>query len=248
MTLTIPLEPPDVWTSHPSTDTSLTANLICRVPLALLGTLLCWVPFRLLCRHGEFAAVVLIVDVAILNLFTILNSLLWHTNDYTTWWDGTGLCDVQVWLWYPLNTAYSACIFAIMRHMAGQVRLMRASALTGAEWRRRCLVEALTIFPVPTVQLAFTWFDLSRRYVIGTLVGCQASYDSSWPRVLVYNIPPNIFAIGTIPYACECRLGLPFSNFDGSNMGANPEMLNLRPHLEAFPSHLEYHPRHTLRE
>ncbi|KAK8114839.1 a-pheromone receptor PreA [Apiospora kogelbergensis] len=179
----------------------LRANLVCRVIFAVFGTLLCWVPFRLLLRNGEFAAVVFVVGVVITNLFTIVNSLLWRNDYWDLWYDGTGWCDLQVWLQGPLQTIYAASIFAIMRHLAQQVGLMRVATLSPKEKRRRNLIQALIIFPMPLVQLAFTWFDLAQRYIIATLVGCTATYDASWPKMLVYTVPPVLFAMGSVPYA-----------------------------------------------
>ncbi|KAK8090227.1 hypothetical protein PG997_005188 [Apiospora hydei] len=180
---------------------SLQANLVCRVLFAIIGTLLCWVPFRLLLRNGEFAAVVFIVGVVITNFFTIINSLLWRNDYWGLWWDGQGWCDLQVWLAGPLGTIYAAAIFAIMRHLAEQVGMMRVTTLSAQEKRRRNLIQALIIFPIPIVQLAFTWFDLAQRYIIGTLVGCSATYDNSWPKLFVYSAPPMLFALSSMPYA-----------------------------------------------
>ncbi|ORY69759.1 putative mating type pheromone G-protein coupled receptor [Pseudomassariella vexata] len=179
----------------------LTANCVCRVFFAIIGTLLCWVPFHLLSRNGEFAAVVLIADVVILNLFTILNSLIWRSDNWDIWWDGVGLCDIETYLNGPLLTIYAAAMFAVMRNLAQQVGLMRASALTPEEKKKRNLIQAVIIFPIPVVQLIFTWFDLAQRYQIGTLIGCSAVYDGSWPKILIYSAPPTLFALGTSPYA-----------------------------------------------
>lgn len=181
----------------------LRANLVCRVLFAILGTLLCWVPFRLLWRNGEVAAVVFIIGVVITNFFTVINSLLWRNDYWGLWWDGQGWCDLQVWLTGPLQTIFAAAIFAIMRHLAQQVGMMRVTTLSRKEKRRRNLIQALIIFPIPLVQLAFSWFDLAQRYIIGTLVGCSATYDNSWPKIVVYSIPPMLFALGSVPYACE---------------------------------------------
>ncbi|KAK8019276.1 pheromone A receptor-domain-containing protein [Apiospora arundinis] len=180
---------------------SLQANLVCRVLFAILGSLLCWVPFRLLVRNGEFAAVVFIVSVVVTNLFTVVNSLLWRNDYWDLWYDGHGWCDLQVWLVAPLQTIYATSIFAIMRHLAEQVGLMRVATLSPREKRRRNLIQALIIFPVPLIQLTFTWFDLAQRYIIGTLIGCSATYDNSWPKIFVYSVPPMLFALGSMPYA-----------------------------------------------
>ncbi|KAI2463677.1 pheromone A receptor-domain-containing protein [Annulohypoxylon bovei var. microspora] len=179
----------------------LAANLAFRVILAVAGTALCWVPFRLLWRNGDIAAVVLIVEVALMNLFTVLNSLIWNSDNWDTWWIGTGLCDVEVYVWMPLQTIYAAAIFEIIRQVAGQVKLTRASELTRTERNMRALTQAAIIFPPAVVQLIFTWFDISQRYNIGTLVGCMVAFDESWPRFLVYDAPPTLYVLASVPYA-----------------------------------------------
>jgi pheromone a factor receptor len=188
---------------YPHSNPALVANQVCRVLFAILGTLLCWVPFRLLYRNGEFAAAVLIVDVVVMNLFTVLNSLIWRNDDWSSWWDGIGLCDIEVWLSLPMDTIYASCIFAVMRHLAQQVGLMRVNTMTRHEKKRRNLIEACIIFPIAIVQFIMTWFLLSQRYAIGTLVGCMAAYDNSWPKILVYTLPPALYSVLTVPYACK---------------------------------------------
>ncbi|KAI0554086.1 pheromone A receptor-domain-containing protein [Xylaria curta] len=185
----------------PATNPSLLANLVSRIILAFVSILVSWVPFRLLVRNGEFAAVVFIVDVATMNLITIVNSVIWHDDDWSTWWDGAGLCDIEVYLMAPLQTIYAASIFTIMYHLAQQVKITGAAARGRSERTRRNLIQAAIIFPVPFVQLIFTWFDLAQRYIIGTVIGCSAVYDASWPKTLVYDAPPAVFALLAVPYA-----------------------------------------------
>ncbi|KAI0425828.1 GPCR fungal pheromone mating factor [Xylaria sp. FL1042] len=185
-----------VSTSNPS----LQANLVARVILAFTAILLCWVPLRLLIRNGEFAVVVLILDLGLMNLFTILNSIIWHDDNWDSWWDGVGLCDVEVYLSVPTQTIYAASIFAVMYHLAQQVKVTGAGRDRSLIVRRN-LIQAAIIFPIPLVQLLFTYFDLAQRYVIGTLVGCTGLYDASWPKTLVFDAPPAVFAVLSVPYA-----------------------------------------------
>ncbi|KAI1317170.1 GPCR fungal pheromone mating factor [Xylariaceae sp. FL0255] len=180
---------------------ALLANLIARVLLAFVGTVLCWVPLVLLWRNGEFAAAVLIVDVMVMNVFTIINSVIWNSDDVSNWFDGTGLCDIQVYLQGPLRTIYSAAIFTVMYHLSTQVKVSRATRLGQREKTIRNRLQAAIIFPLAIFQLAFTWFDIAQRYIIGTLVGCTAVYDNSWPKTLIYDAPPAVFAVLTVPYA-----------------------------------------------
>ncbi len=180
--------------------------------LAVLGTVLCWVPLRALSRNGEFAAAVLVGTVCALNAVTVLNSLVWRSDDWARWPSGRGLCDLEVYLLMPLNTAYAAAVFALMRRLARQVRLSSlpvANVTVAPGWRqtrrraRAMLAQAAIIFAVPLVQVGFTWFDLAQRFIVGTLVGCSAVYDNSWPKVLVFDVPPAAFAVAAVPYACE---------------------------------------------
>ncbi|KAI1374970.1 pheromone A receptor-domain-containing protein [Hypoxylon crocopeplum] len=180
---------------------SLRANMVFRVLFAIIGTILCWVPFRLLWRNGDIAAVVLIADVALINLFTVLNSLIWNSDNWDAWWDGAGLCDIEVYLWRPQQTVYAACIFAIIRQLANQVKLVPTTRPTRRERTRNALVQAAIIVPIPVFQLIFTWFDLAQRYNIGTLIGCLAMFDNSWPRIVVYDVPNAVFVVASVPFA-----------------------------------------------
>ncbi|KAI0834804.1 pheromone A receptor-domain-containing protein [Hypoxylon sp. FL0890] len=180
---------------------SLQANAAFRVIFAIIGTALCLVPFRLLWRNADFAAVVLIVDVALMNFFTVLNSLIWHSDNWDNWWSGKGLCDIEVYLSTPLETIYAAAIFAIIRQLARQVKLARMSELNRKERTRRMLIQAAIIFPIPLFQLLFTWFDLAHRYFIGTVVGCMVVLDNSWPTFVVYDAPSPLYVVASVPFA-----------------------------------------------
>ncbi|KAK7756116.1 hypothetical protein SLS62_001708 [Diatrype stigma] len=196
----------------------LLANLVARVTLAVLGTLLCGAPLRVLSRNGEFAAAVLVATVCGLNAITVVNSLLWRGDDWARWPSGRGLCDLEVYLLVPLDTTYAAAVFAVVRRLAAQMRLTAAGmplaasrtslggggGRGGRAWRERIrgvLGQAAVIFAVPLVQVVFTYFDLAQRFVVGTLVGCSAVYDNSLPKILVFDVPPAAFAIASVPYA-----------------------------------------------
>ncbi|KAG6288298.1 hypothetical protein E4U46_003384 [Claviceps purpurea] len=185
----------------PFTDLSLTSNLVCRVLFSIISNLVCLVPLRLLYRNGEFAAVVFILNVQIKNLGTIMNSLIWRNDNIRSWWPGFGLCDVDVHIQNIGIGLFVTCLLAIVRNLARQVGLMRASALTVQERRRRNLYQALIIFPYPIVQLALTWPVASQRYIVGTLIGCSWNPHASWPYLVFFVLPPPVFALITAGYA-----------------------------------------------
>ncbi|KAG8416600.1 hypothetical protein J3458_007175 [Metarhizium acridum] len=188
-------------TFPPYTTPALTANLVCRVFLAVLANLVCLVPLRLLYRNGELAAVVFILNIQIKNLETIINALIWRNDDIMSWWAGYGWCDFDAYIHNISIGLFVTCLLAIMRNLAQQVGLMRANALTTRERRRRNLIQALIIFPFPILQLALTWPLTAQRYLVGTLMGCNWIPHPSWPFLVFFVLPPPIFALVTTGYA-----------------------------------------------
>ncbi|OAA37259.1 a-pheromone receptor PreA [Cordyceps fumosorosea ARSEF 2679] len=196
---------PQIFTIGPNeppfSSTSLTANLVTRVALAVVANLVCLVPLRLLYRNGEFAATVLIVVIEVKNVFTILMALLWQTDDVEAWWPGYGLCDAEPFVYNGCAGVFVTCLLAIMRNLAHQVGVMRANPMTVRERRRRNLIQALIIFPLPLVQLAFTWPLTARRYAVGTLMGCSWVPSSTWPFLVFFVIAQLVISVVAAIYA-----------------------------------------------
>ncbi|KAH6610687.1 pheromone receptor [Trichoderma cornu-damae] len=183
------------------TTPSLTANLVCRVLFGLLANLACLVPLRLLYRNGELAAALFIVNVEVQNLRNVVNSLLWRNDDMASWWPGYGLCDVDAYLHNLGNGLYATCLLAIMRNLAIQVGSLRASPLSPKERQRRNIIQALVIFPLPLLQVAWTYPLTQQRYYIGTLYGCSSLNAPTWPYVVFEVLPPALVALVTAGYA-----------------------------------------------
>ncbi|KAF4585783.1 pheromone receptor [Ophiocordyceps camponoti-floridani] len=186
---------------QPSAMASLTHNLILRVTLALAANAVCLVPLRVLRRNGEFAAAVCVISVELLNFEAILCALIWRDDDVSSWWPGYGLCDIVIHLHNALTALFISCLLAIMRNLYQQVGLARAGPLHRSERRRRNLVQALIIFPLPLFNLALTLIIAERRYVIGTLMGCTWAPHSSWPNLAFFVFPPVVLSVITVVYA-----------------------------------------------
>ncbi|OTB20639.1 hypothetical protein K445DRAFT_51844 [Daldinia sp. EC12] len=178
----------------------LQVNLVLRVLFAIVGTLLCWPPLRALWRHRDIPGATLIIVVGIMNLFAVLNSMIWSNDNWDGWWDGQGFCDVQIYLSMPLKTIYAATIFDTVYELSRKFDLRRAVVLNARERRNRAWKQAAIIFVVPAIQLVMTYFVISQRYKVGTLIGCTAEYDDSWPRILLIDVPIPVYVVLAIPY------------------------------------------------
>ncbi|KAF4457563.1 pheromone a factor receptor [Fusarium austroafricanum] len=183
------------------TTLSLTANLVCRVLFGIIANLACIVPLKNLYRNGEFAAVVLIANIEWSNFDTIINALIWRNDDTSKWWNGEGFCDLNAYSTNFNNALFGTCLLAIMRNLAQQVGLLRANALTVRERRRRNLIQALIIFPLPIIQVAWVWPLTTQRYAVATLAGCSWTAWPSWPYMIFFVLAPVVVALITSGYA-----------------------------------------------
>ncbi|KAM0214568.1 hypothetical protein ACHAPA_001044 [Fusarium lateritium] len=183
------------------TTPSLTINLVSRVLLAIIANLACIVPLKNLYRNGEFAAVVFIANIQWANLDTIINALIWRNDDTSKWWSGEGFCDLNPYYTSFTNALFGTCLLAIMRNLAQQVGLLRANPLTVNERRRRNLVQALIMFPLPLLQVAWVWPLTTQRYAVATLAGCSWVAWPSWPYMVFFVIAPVVVALVTSGYA-----------------------------------------------
>ncbi|KAK4069941.1 uncharacterized protein Triagg1_6736 [Trichoderma aggressivum f. europaeum] len=206
ITLPHPIIPDSsIWMLGPAptiyTTPSLTANLVCRVFFGILANLVCLIPLQLLYRNGEFAAVVFILNVELENLRNIVNALIWRNDDVESWWPGYGLCDVDAFLHNFCISIFATCLLAIMRNLAIQVGSLRANPPSRREKRRRNIIQALIIFPLPLMQVAWTYPLAQQRYYVGTLVGCYWPNASAWPSIVFEILPQAVVSLATAGYA-----------------------------------------------
>ncbi|KAL7960801.1 pheromone A receptor domain-containing protein [Trichoderma compactum] len=180
---------------------SLTVNLVCRVFFGIIANLVCLIPLQLLYRNGEFAAVVFILNVELENLRNIVNALIWRNDDVESWWPGYGLCDVDAFLHNFCISIFATCLLAIMRNLAIQVGSLRANPPSRREKRRRNIIQALIIFPLPLMQVAWTYPLAQQRYYVGTLIGCYWPNASAWPSIVFEILPQAVVSLVTAGYA-----------------------------------------------
>lgn len=179
------------------------ANIIFRFILNLGAAFACWIPMRLFYRNRELAGAAMVTATAILNFYYGVDSIIWPDNDVQAWFKGYGWCDIQLILWMPLETMNAAAICAVMQNIANQVSLMRASGLTGHEKRRKHIIQALIIFPMPALQATLYYFTIGMRYNISGIIGCQAVFQNNWVFLVFFLLPCPMFAVAAAYFAGE---------------------------------------------
>ncbi|KAL5604709.1 hypothetical protein BROUX41_001940 [Berkeleyomyces rouxiae] len=176
------------------------ANLICRIIFGLFSFFACLVPLRMLYRNGELAGAVFVSAVLFTIVLFLIDAITWSSLDTSGWWNGVGYCDVHIFILMATQTIVVTSVFAIMRNLAENVNMMRTGPLTRKEKKRKNLIQALIIFPVPIIQMAWMFPMSSQRYGIVPLAGCVSRTYASWP-ILFFIVPQVFFPCLTAVYA-----------------------------------------------
>lgn len=177
--------------------------------LSFLSIALCIAPLVLHSKNSNLPASCLISWFIMLNLFNIINALIWPTDDTASWWDGTGLCDVEVKLMVATYVGVPGALAGIFRGLAIVMDTNRATLVPNKSqrWRRR-LFDLLFCVVVPCIAMITHIVWQKSRYYVFAISGCVNNFDESWVSlVLAYMWPPIICLVAAY-YCCKSRLML----------------------------------------
>lgn len=182
----------------------LTPNAVALPLFSCIAIVLSVIPLYLLYRRKNIATCFLIVFIIVQNFLNLLNAALWPTDDFSLWWNGIGLCDVESKLRTPITTAIAASMSCVSRNLAKAVDTDNANLLeTPAMRRRRITIDLLICLGIPILQMALYYLVQTDRYVIITITGCANSVDNSWPSILIVHFWPPLYALINAYYACQ---------------------------------------------
>jgi pheromone a factor receptor len=155
-----------------------------------------YVPLLLLLKVKKLAACTLVIVVAIENVFTFINAILWPNDNTAEWYSGAGLCDVQVAIRTPLTTLLASSTAYLSWDLAKALDTNNPRLYeTRKSRRRRIAIELLFCFAVPALQVPLQYVILMNRFSIATIYGCSGYWDNSWPSLVILAIWPPIFAL-----------------------------------------------------
>ncbi len=178
------------------------AEAILLSTFASLAIILLIVPFLWHWRLENVGACSLIFFISLGNFFTFINVIIWPTEDFDSWWNGAGLCDIEAKLKWPYVTGLACATLCITRNLANVLDVDRAEiSPTRASKKRKVAVDLAICFTVPVLQIALHYIIQPNRYYITTIGGCEPSYDNSWPTIVIMFMWPLIFCLITCYYA-----------------------------------------------
>jgi hypothetical protein len=237
---------------------------------ASLAIVLLIVPFIWHWRLRNIGACSLIFYISLANFFTFINVIIWPTENFDSWWNGVGLCDIEVKLKWPLVTGLACTTLCITRNLANVLDVDRAEVVpTRASKRRKVFIDLAICYTVPVLQIALHYIIQVNRYYIVAISGCKPSYDNSWPTIVIMFMWPLIFCLINCYYAgtsypypplliypilkCHILTSRSCGNIPTSQIPLqllrHPFLIIVQPHNRPLPPPLHHviHPPHILR-
>ncbi|KAI9372530.1 pheromone A receptor-domain-containing protein [Aspergillus egyptiacus] len=139
----------------------------------------------------------------VLNLFNIVNAFIWPTDDIANWWDGAGLCDVEVKILTSSYVALPGTLVCLFRSLAYVLDTRRTTLVPSKRqrWRNRA-VEILFCVVIPVVAAATHIVYQMNRYFIFAIAGCVATHDESWVSLVLGYMWPLVLCCIASYYCC----------------------------------------------
>ncbi|KAF2086991.1 fungal pheromone STE3G-protein-coupled receptor, partial [Saccharata proteae CBS 121410] len=171
--------------------------------LAALAILLDIPPLVWHFRNRNIAAGSLVLWLLFLNLAIFVNAILWPTDDISIWWTGSGLCDIEVYMFVGSWIGVVGAIACILRGLANVLDTKNTVVTTSKNDRRRKYAMEITVcFGLPVIQMALYYIVQPIRYFIYGISGCTPAADNSWPSIVLVALPPVLVCLVCAFYAC----------------------------------------------
>ena len=153
-------------------------------------------------RNRNIGATVLVAWVILLLLFTSTNAVLWPNDNISNWYNGTGLCDVEVKIQVASQVAFPASLACVLRALAAVMDTDHATLVqTKAQRRRRYAVDLLWCVGFPLLQMLLHYLVQTRRYYLYGIAGCVPAVSTSVVTIFLLVVPPMIWTLVDSHYA-----------------------------------------------
>ncbi|KAJ5020996.1 pheromone A receptor-domain-containing protein [Bipolaris maydis] len=137
-------------------------------------------------RQANIAAGSNVLWIILHNFFNSINALIWPRDNLLEWWDGNVWCDIHVRIQVASYVGVAASAAMITRKLA---RVMDTRNITVSSSRssrvREKIWESVWCWGAPMVLAIVYYVVQPARYTIYGIVGCQSTYDNSWPSLVL---------------------------------------------------------------
>ncbi|KAJ5688933.1 hypothetical protein N7462_003325 [Penicillium macrosclerotiorum] len=171
--------------------------------LSSFAIVVCITPLILHAKNRNLPASSLIGWTIVLNLFNIINALIWPTDSVSSWWSGAGLCDIEIKIMVGSYVAYPGCLIGIFRGLAIVLDTSCATMVPtrSQRWRNRS-IELLVCVVGPIIAMITHVVWQKSRYLLFAISGCVNNFDESWVSFVLAFMWPPILCLIAAYYCC----------------------------------------------
>lgn len=192
-------------TQAAAVEAPLYPNAVILPILALIAWVLCIPPLIWHIRQRNIPASSMMIYLFMLNFFNFINPLIWSRDNVTEWWDGSGLCDVQVRIQIATSVGLPVGTAMLMRKLA---KVMDTNNITlgpgRKEVRREKILEIFWCWGYPLILATVYYVVQPIRFYVFAISGCAAAFNLSWVSIVLSAMWPPITVIFAAYYAGEC--------------------------------------------
>ncbi|PVH82248.1 fungal pheromone STE3G-protein-coupled receptor, partial [Cadophora sp. DSE1049] len=176
-------------------------NAIALPLFAALALLITYLPLRSFYRVKNIAACSMMAVIIIINLMALINGILWPSDDWTKWWMGYGLCDIEVILRFPITMALATSLCCLTKGLADALDTEHAVFNPSkAQRRRKVIGDVMFCWFVPVMMMALHYIVQAGRYMIIPVWGCADQLDNSWPMLVIIIMWCPMFTLLNVYY------------------------------------------------
>lgn len=153
-------------------------------------------------HNRNIGATSLVAWTATLLLFNVINAIIWPRDDIEQWYNGVGLCDIEVKIQIASESGRAASLTCILRTLAAVLDTDRATLMkTKAQRQRGYIIDLVCCLGFPLLQILFHCIVQTHRYYIYGIAGCFPQTGLNWVTIFLIGVPPLLWTLMTAYYA-----------------------------------------------
>lgn len=135
-------------------DTTNHGNAIALPLFSILAIIISYLPLRSFYQNRNFAACNMVFVVAGMNVMGFINPIIWPNGNWTKWWSGQGLCDLETYIRFPITVSLAASLSCFSKNLSDAIDVNQHSFhMTLAMRRRALIISVLFCWGIPIIQM-----------------------------------------------------------------------------------------------
>jgi pheromone a factor receptor len=146
-------------------------------------------------RNRNLGASCMIGWLSLIQIIYIINPIIWPRDNIMNWWNGHGLCDIEIRILIAATVAIPGSTMVIIRNLAAILNRDELHLPTPSQRRRQQIIDLFLCFGFPVLIMVIYYVVQSNRYTIFTTTGCTWWIERTWLSIVLILIWPLVLAI-----------------------------------------------------